>query len=359
MRRILFVCIGTLSALLSHANDGSYYSHGGVIYPTKESRISLEKEILSFTVHDRMAVVEIYFEFDNPDATARKLLVGFQAPSAVGDVSYEASNSSQIYDFRVMQEGKLLPYELKGAECEDCELQDTSAINYQEIGQGLYVYLFEVTFQPGLNRIQHSYRFPASSHVFFRQVYNYILTTGSRWANSTIGDLTVQIDMGRNRYFFVSDIFGEGADWSIIGSGKVTDVTFEDYGDVANRMVRTLDGKLQVHVTDFSPQQNLEFGIINEHSFISWPPHHELIQSGEVHPIGLLHPDSEYSKATLRILRNTVYAQHGYAFRSEDLHAYFSQFAWYIPDPALKISDIQLSDWEKEFVEEVQRRERE
>lgn len=33
-----------------------------------------------------------------------------------------------------------------------------------------------------------------------------------------------------------------------------------------------------------------------------------------------------------RILRNAIYAMHGYMFRSADLRNYFSQFSWYRPD---------------------------
>jgi hypothetical protein len=53
-------------------------------------------------------------------------------------------------------------------------------------------------------------------------MYNYILTTGSKWADGTIKDLTVEIDMGGNSYFYVKDIFGKSASWNILGTGKVT-----------------------------------------------------------------------------------------------------------------------------------------
>ena len=37
------------------------------------------------------------------------------------------------------------------------------------------------------------------------------------------------------------------------------------------------------------------------------------------------------SKKELRIMRNWIYARHGYIFKSEDLKDYFSQFSWYEP----------------------------
>jgi hypothetical protein len=55
------------------------------------------------------------------------------------------------------------------------------------------------------------------------------------------------------------------------------------------------------------------------------------------------------SKANLRILRNSIYARHGYIFKSDDLKQYFSKFPWYRPTS----SDVssQLSSIEKKNVD--------
>ena len=37
----------------------------------------------------------------------------------------------------------------------------------------------------------------------------------------------------------------------------------------------------------------------------------------------------EFSNSDLRILRNTIYAKHGYIFRSRDLQEHFQKFEWY------------------------------
>ena len=41
---------------------------------------------------------------------------------------------------------------------------------------------------------------------------------------------------------------------------------------------------------------------------------------------------SEYSKDELRLLRNEIYARHGYIFKAQDLKNHFSQQAWYKPE---------------------------
>ena len=353
----IFSILTVLFLHLSYANDGSYLTHGSVIYPTKETKIALDKEILSFTVKDGIAYVNIQFTFNNPENIARKLLVGFQAPSGSGDIPEEMSNQNQINDFTIFQNDKILPYQLKVAECEDCELKNPNEIQFNQSETGIFVFLFEITFTPGFNQINHSYNFPYSSNVAMNEFYNYILTTGSKWAGGKIKDLTVTIDMGTNSYFYVNDIFGEKADWSIIGTGKVTDEKFDYIDTDYCRMIRVLSGYLQIHCTNFQPTKNIEFGIINKLSFSAYPVNYEKIKQGKIFPVGNMQLKGDYTKEELRLLRNTIYAQHGYEFNAPDLKAYFSQFGWYIPNPNIKMEDIVLTPLEKEYIEKIKAKE--
>jgi len=54
------------------------------------------------------------------------------------------------------------------------------------------------------------------------------------------------------------------------------------------------------------------------------------------------------TQSELRILRNSIYARHGYIFKSADLTAYFSRFSWY--HPTLTDVNGQLSSIEKENI---------
>jgi YARHG domain-containing protein len=346
----ILILILTFSAF---GNDGVYLTHGSVIYPTQETKISLDKEVLSFTVRDRVAYVDIQFQFNNPESIDRKLLIGFQAPTAAGDVSDSLSNLNQINNFTIIQNGQILPYKLKAAECEDCELKEPKDFNFSQFEPGVFVFLFEISFKPGLNQINHSYSFPASRNVSFDQFYQYILTTGSKWADEKIKNLTVNIDMGKNQYFYIKDIFGQTADWTIIGTGKLTDEKFGYIDNDSCRMVRTISGQLQIKAADFKPTKNIEFGVVSRYSFTCWPVDYEKIRKGEIIQIGNMILEADYSKVELRILRNTIYAQYGYDFNSPDLKEYFSQFAWYMPDPNLKMEDIKLTEKEKEFLEKI------
>ena len=359
MRTILATLLLILPTVLVFGNDGVYLNRGSLIYSTQETKIILGKENLSFTVRDKIARVDIQFEFNNPENVDRKLLIGFQAPTSNGDVKDELSNRNQISDFRILKDGLILPYKLKAAKCGDCELKDPEEFHFSQHETGLFVYLFEVTFKPGINRINHSYSFPASNNVGFDQIYNYILTTGAKWANGLIKDLTVQIDMGTNKYFFVYDMFGKNAIWSIIGSGIVTHKKFSHFDPDFYTMVRILSRKLQINVKDFKPTKNIEFGIINENFFINRTTDLADIKSDKVVELDSILINRFYSQYQLRLLRNTFYAQYGYVFKNKDLQNYFSQFEWYLPDPNLKLEQIILPDSEKKMVDQITKKEKE
>lgn len=56
-----------------------------------------------------------------------------------------------------------------------------------------------------------------------------------------------------------------------------------------------------------------------------------------------------HTKEGLRIMRNWIFARHGYKFKSQDLREYFSQFSWYNPrydDVNSQLSEIELHNIE-------------
>jgi hypothetical protein len=58
-----------------------------------------------------------------------------------------------------------------------------------------------------------------------------------------------------------------------------------------------------------------------------------------------------FLSSNLRILRNTIYAMHGYAFRSEDLQVFFQRFEWY--NGTKENVDNELSENEMEFIQVI------
>lgn len=350
----IFLCVFRSGALL--ANDGAYLSNGSSIYPMQETKISMDKEVLSFKVVNGRCDVNVHFEFNNPENQTRKVLVGFQAPQSVGDVSEEQIQQVQIFDFIVSQGGKILPYQLKTAECEDCELLDKTTIESDQGGSYIFVYLFEVEFAPGITVIDHSYSFKAGSNVMTEEIYRYILTTGSKWSGAKIKDLTVNIDLGNDTYFYVGDVFGKQSTWAVKGIGKVTSEVYNNF-ETDCKMVRVVSGYLEIKTIDLNPIANIEFGVVNSHCFqlkgASERTDQMLAALKYLSSSPMMTDEKPFSKDELRIMRNTFYAQRGFVFSSKDLADYFSKFEWYIPNPNLKMTDIHFDEDVETFIQEI------
>lgn len=52
-----------------------------------------------------------------------------------------------------------------------------------------------------------------------------------------------------------------------------------------------------------------------------------------------------YSKETVALIRNEIYARHGYVFKNNEYKTYFNQQSWYVPNPNYNVN--MLSDVEK------------
>lgn len=55
----------------------------------------------------------------------------------------------------------------------------------------------------------------------------------------------------------------------------------------------------------------------------------------------------EFSKDEVALIRNEIYARHGYVFQSEPFKSYFSEKEWYIPNPDFtdaEFSEIELTN---------------
>ncbi|MBN2496031.1 MAG: YARHG domain-containing protein [Deltaproteobacteria bacterium] len=70
---------------------------------------------------------------------------------------------------------------------------------------------------------------------------------------------------------------------------------------------------------------------------------------------------STCTKSELRLLRNAIFARHGFCFRSRELRAHFGRFDWYRPDPKAnaRLEGGQgLGELEQRNLERIQRAER-
>lgn len=355
MRKII-VLLSLFYSIVAIANDGTYYSYGGVFYPINDTTISIKKETLSFHANDSSCQVDVRFEFLNPDSSDKTVWIGFQAPSNIGGMSDSISNVISISNYMVMFEGEILPYKLKGARRKTGVLKEIDSVRFSPFSQGIYVYLSEVTFKPEINVVNHSYTFTVSSSTDFRSIYRYILTTGATWAGGLIEEFNVQINMGSNKHFYINDVFGDSAIWNIVGIGRLSAEKYE-YGDFYLKMVRIISGYLQIEVKNFQPTQNLQFGVWNGGFFKgAWFEDKSIlalmlgtIYLSEYPGIGIDDLDSNEQQ----YLKNMIYAMHGYVFEESRIQRQYEHGSWYIANPNLKISEIQFSKTEKKLLDQI------
>lgn len=341
-------------------NDALYYDNGGNIQPRETSSISMDKEILHFERKGETAQVTVYFEFNNRGEEAVTHLVGFQIQPPFYDAVRlnEPHIENYVRDFMVMHEENILPYQLMFAKDEDGDLSPATGILEDELAQ-IYVFLFEMTFQPGINRVHHSYEIDASLDVLTRWIHEYVLTSGSKWADNRIQDFTLIIDPEDNSYFEVSNIFGEDAEWNVVGIGKV----FEK-DDETMRRVRLLSGQLVIQARDFSPQENLFFQSVGYYGFIH-PNGHEIIGTPSpplpetYHDLRYYIIDEErvaaggYTPEEVAFAKKYIYAMHGYPFEDPRVARYFRHFEWYLPNPNLTMEDLSFTEEQERFLRQL------
>lgn len=216
---VLFCLIGGISA-----NDGVFYSNGGMLFPLTETDISVAREVLTIRVGaDNHAYVDVSYEFQNACDSAKTVVMAFEAgaPYNVEGHFSKAGVHPYISDFSVEMNGKSLPYRNAVVAIDygkDGDGHDMKPINlkewktYGEVPDSIlpngstiynprldsivsygYGYFFDATFLPGKNTVHHTYRYHMSKNVVNRFCIPYWLTPAMRWANRRIDDFTLRI----------------------------------------------------------------------------------------------------------------------------------------------------------------------
>jgi len=229
IRKVLSVLL-FLTSYFVFANDGSFYASGNNLIPLQETNISLQKELLCFTVRDfKFVQVDVNFEFFNPGAE-KKLTVGFVTPPATGDVTEADMKHPSITDFMVVFNGVELEYKIK-------KMSETSFASKTKINGDDFVYYFDVVFKPGLNTIKHNYIYKAGSSVELQRTFEYQITTGKRWANKQIDEFELQIHLDQGIFYVPNSFWKDkkAIPWQIVGRGSIKK-TSEDLFSAAYEM---------------------------------------------------------------------------------------------------------------------------
>lgn len=358
MGKHLFIIAFALLACCSQlwANDATYYTSGNQLVPLQETDISVRKEVLTISIlNNGFAQVDVYYEFWNPGKQVRQLLMGFEAdPPYNDDWKFHADGiHPNISDFIVEMNGKRLKY--KNAVCrrgldtlsivaaknyivwDDNHLYEADPEQNQQFrNSGIdfaYVYHFSADFQPGLNKVHHTYTYKMAHGVGMPWQINYKLSPAGRWANHQIDDFTliVRVDNMAKHFLIKKDIFPKTTFNVAEGVGKIREATYwsTTYSEFSLR-----NGAVKTHISNFKPSEELiiESGYHYDRPFGHfYDPYYGKISFYEgFWAAAENHQDMQFLK---RVSRNLPFAYRGHVFKDNALREFFESMWWYMPDP--------------------------
>jgi len=348
MKKIIFALIIMAITTCVFANDTVTYDTAGNIYPVKNTKISIEDELLFIKYRERSRdwEVNVYFKFYNPSDTV-------VLPLAFVSKSFSAPQEYQeeiLKDFKIYSENEMLTVK-------------NTKVQYDDDGSNDYMYvLFDFKFKKGMNYINHRYIANGGWIIGGDGLLQYVLMSGNNWAGP-IKHIKIIADCGP--YSSIS-INMKGI--TVLGSGKVIG---EDFEGGAGYFIR--EGVLVFDKKDFVPEKDLEImrfadadEINNKSSKIHRPEEWEKMEDPD-YEAGMWKRSAytiyemqnkdistlEYEKPLLdghyaQLLINSLYAYRGYYFDSEEQRAFFDKFNWYAPDRA---HDITFSDTEQRNID--------
>ncbi|MBU2996445.1 YARHG domain-containing protein [Cellulophaga baltica] len=357
MKKLIFTFL-FLIHLTIFANDGAYYASGNQLIPITENDVKITKEILTVarkTVDGiEYAYVTVNYTFFNP-GVEKKILVGFEAPSPSGDVNGFPKNGAHPYmsNFKVIMNGTTLNFETAMVNSDNYYINNQIDAKTEEEVTGedfnsnspefYYVYHFNAKFNPGKNKIVHTYRFEMSGSISENYSFDYILTAANRWANNQIDDFTLNIDMGLNQGFSVKNSFFDHKNEWQISNGRSIDI--EGYTNFINQSDKITFKKKNFHPNGELYVKSLN-GPMKSHFMTFDYTYHNLPKKID---LGNTSTNS-VNENSFKILRNLPFAIKGYVFKTKLIQDYYLSQNWYIPNPDYKSNLDELYTEERDWL---------
>lgn len=376
MIRKLFTLLAVMMAFASPsmANDGIYYTSGNQLVPLRETDIAVKKEVLTIDITDgKYAIVDVYYEFLNPGSKAKTVLMGFEAapPYNAEQTFSDSGIHPYISNFSVEINGQpmnhrnaiaqmdttFVPLNAKEWKYDEESMISLVRKNNSEVhlDDYAYVYYFDATFQPGLNKVHHTYKYKMSVVVGTSFVVDYKLSPAGRWANHRIDDFTLIIQSNAPRHFVVNESALPGMQPVVTGGKYKIRENHSYYADEMHWEVAMTKGKMTFHGNNFVPPTDTELSVTSADMLYSYSPNNQLgAYYDRNNTMGLytyFYQDSEQrmpDSMVMRIAKNLPYAHRGHVFKDAKLKKYFESLFWYMPDESYKddTSDFTESDWE-------------
>ena len=360
MKKIFLAIIFFFLNILAFANDWEFGSSGEHIIPLKGSNMSIKKEKITLKLTEDGMLVNVKIIFDNPKAENK--VVGFVTPeSGNGDYGESIKENRKpeplkIKNFKTIVNGKEVKsnVELLSKLFSKGVLDNDVIKEYIEKEKFFYnyVYYFNTDFKEGENVVEHSY-FYTGSYGVYERVFEYVVTTISKWKNKTVEDFEIEIYTGNYFVMLPYSLWDNGkkVDWKIIGKGKIIledPPKLNDANEGGIVYLKLDNGYVRYKSKNFSPDSDFYVQCM---TYI--PAFFSLFPEGTVQRYkfkdeyfkfvadnsdttyykeeNVINSLKKFSNKELDIIYNYPYALAGYDFARKDLKDYFSQFIWYSP----------------------------
>jgi hypothetical protein len=293
------------------ANDSALGSIGGNVFPIfGRTNIKMLKEAIYIKMFDDSCTVNCKFWFVNTGNETKELWVGF--PDYFSDLS---ESSQGLKGFTCVVNNKSEKVE------QFTQIVTPDADSTIEWYEKWFCWF--TTFPPlDTVIIENSYYGFWGLATEPSRFFDYLVGTARTW-NGNIGNGKVTFDYSElSRHFFL-DTTIYSYSWHKLNTGMARHI----YND---SVVFTFD--------DYLPPWNETLSV----SFIPLWQFLYLNDTSQLFSLKIL-----YSKERLRLLRNDVYARHGYVFQDHELQEYFEKQPWYRRDPEFDLSELTENDRKK------------
>ena len=303
MKQLLFAFL--FLPLFCYSNDASLGSRGGNVFPLfRRYDIRMEREVIKIKMKRDSCYVSCRFWFKNGSRNTCELLVGF--PDNMEDPS-EVTRPLKRFTCKVAGKGTKVDH-FKSITSVDA---DTSIRWYDSW------FCWSVPFKElETVLIENSYTGEWSKSLGGTFFFDYLIGTAKTWKGS----------IGSGKVVF---------DFSDLASKLFIDTSY--YSDIVlpkgmNRKI--YNDSIVFSYNDYFPEWD-ESLRVSLWSF--WEPPFGKVDSNN-NPFRYM--NLKRSKIDLRIMRNEIYARHGYVFKDNELRNYFEKQSWYRRDDEFSIEKL-------------------
>jgi hypothetical protein len=313
---LLFIfSIGTIKA-----NDAFLGSRGGNVFPIiRNESIRMVKEEIKIVMGKDSCRVYCKFWFKNMGTKAENVFMGF--PNYFEDI---AQGSNPLRDFTCTVNGQKTEF--------DKQTQTTEVENIPDLKRYEKWFCWNVQFKPGETvLVENNYNGDLGGSADGTCSFSYLIGTAQTWS-STIANGKVVFD------------------YSKIASKAFVDTTFYSDKTLPIGIERNIYNDSTVFsYNNYLPKwdETLKVNLL-----CYWKcPYGELQKIFTESPTLGNIKIKTLSNQTLRLMRNEVFARHGYIFSDTKLKNYFTSQSWYKPDPTFNPN--QLNEFELLFLKYI------